>query len=170
MIDDEIIGADIAVNQTGIMHFAENIEHRREPFDSLLGGKIAVFLEIFEECFAVDILHDDIGGAVHFKVIACVDDMRLAVELCECARLGEKALHAFLEGCFHGAVGQGDLIGIVFGTADGIGSRKELFDCDPDIELLIFSGVGDAEAACAEDIADEVAVTEDGTGLEELRE
>ena len=91
----DIVGADVAVDQTLGVDLPQRTEHGHQQAYRVVGRNVAHLLEIALERDAVEVFHDDVDGAVLLEEIAHRHDACLVGEFGEGAGFSQKVLTAF---------------------------------------------------------------------------
>ena len=157
----QVVGADVAVDQTGGMDGAQRGKQGlnegkqlsgRDP-PAALGGQL-------HEIGALHILHHDIGGVVGLEIVADHDDLRLLFHARHGAGLVQEALEPLviiLRLGSHPADHRQGGLGEPGDPVDG-----EIFlDGHFHFQTEIAADVGDAEAALAQGAPDQIASSQD---------
>ena len=134
-------------------------QHRGfEQVERFIDREYAVLLGIMRKILTLEVLHDDICRTVFFKVIPQGNDVSLADELGKGLGLFQKAVFAYLKGvAFHLRSREHGKGHTPVGGAAGV----ILLDGDLAVKLQIIADIRDAEAACAEHLADKISAVED---------
>ena len=149
------------------MDALEGSHHRQHQLKHLYRGDRTAAPDIRSEVDAVEIIHDDIGGAVGFKVLSDADDTRLTDEFRDFSRFFQKTVLTLGKHRLT-ALGRGSDILIDGIIAVHITVGKILLDRNAHIERQISADIGDAEAALADTVADKVLVVQYRTGLKPI--
>ena len=75
--DVDVLGLDVPVEKSGRVNLVQAIEDRVEDAVDLLFGQRAEPSEQIAEVLALDVLHDQIGGAVGRQIAIDPDDVRM---------------------------------------------------------------------------------------------
>ncbi len=161
----DVVGLDVAVQVARAVHHLEPVEERGQQRDDARLGDVLVLLAVGLERLAALVLEDHVGGLVGLEEARHAHDVRVA-EGGEGARLDEEAVEAVLVELLVGVVARlhavveravGELLGKVF-LDDHLGG-----------EVHVGGGIGDAEAALAEDAVDAVLEKAEARGQREAR-
>ena len=164
----DIIRADIAMDNPRRVDLFKRAHHRQHQVKDLIDSHRAVGVQILIEIDTVKILHDDIRRTVRLKIIANVNDTLFAGEHRDAARLNQKPLFSLFKerALFIGAEGQrAFLVAVAIGIPGGI----EFLDRDAHIQRGIAADIGDAEAALADRVANQIFMVENRTGAQMMR-
>ena len=144
------------------MDDAERLHQRQREIDQLVGVEQPVLARVILERQALDIFHDDIRRVVFLEVVDNVDDTLFIGKGGDVLRLEQKAIHALAEEILL-IFGDNDFLGELAGAVRGAGGI-ELLDGDALGQCGMQTDVGDAEAALAQRLADEVPAREQRSG------
>ena len=163
----DIIGADVAVDNALSVHIGQRFHHRQQQGDKLIGFKTSFGVYVVFQGFAVDIFHNDVGGAVCLEVVQNVYHALLVIKGGDIFGFKQEALNALGEKTLL-AFGDDDLFGYGVGAVGSARGIKLLYR-DALAQHGVQTYVGDAEAAFAENVADEIFVGEHASGKHVVR-
>ena len=97
VVEHDVIGGDIAVDDAGVVHFVKRAHDRQHEPKNGRRIHFAVFFEVRCQCIALEVFHDDVGGVVLGEVIAHIDDAVFLGKLGDILCFSEELLLAVLE-------------------------------------------------------------------------
>ena len=101
-VQDDIVGADVPVDEAGLMDGVQGIDHVLQHLQGLLGLQAAApHLDHLHELRALDEFHDDVGGIVLPEAAVDAHDLGDLGQLRQGPGLPEEPLPAGLEGGYH---------------------------------------------------------------------
>ena len=148
----DVVGLDVAVQVARAVHHREAVEERREERDDLVLGDVRALLAPGLERLAALVLEHHVRGLVRLEEARHAHDVRVP-EGGERARLDEEAVEAALVEVLVVVGARRDR---VVDGAVGEVLGQVLLDDHLGVEVHVGGGVGDAEAALAQDRVDAV--------------
>ena len=145
------------------MHLLHGGNGRQEDVLCLLPGHGALFLQNGQQGLALDVVHDDVGGAVFVEAFQNPDDLGNVLHLDHLLGLPEEGVDAGLAQLLaldilrplqiqtHGGIAAGLALGIV------------LLDGHLSLQIQIKADIGDAEAALAQHFPDYIVAVQHGS-------
>ena len=148
------------MDKSCLVHLLHGCYGRIENILRLLPGHRSLFFERGKEGFALDVIHDDVGGAVFVEAFPDAHHLRNILHLHHLLSLPEEGLHAgFAEALTLGVLRplqEGGGGGVAAGVALGV----ELLDGNLPLQVQVIPYVGDAEAALAKHFSYHIVAVE----------
>ena len=151
------------------MDFRQRLHDGRHQADAGAVIHGAFPLQFFQQCFALDEVHDDVGGLILDENGLDPDDTGNTAQLCHFPGFLQEAVEAlFHAGFLHDGIAPHN--GRAAFPADHAGAHGEvLFNGDLLLQQQIKADVGNAEAALPQHFAHEILPVQDRSGFQSER-
>lgn len=148
LVDEDVVGLDVAVKQFAFMQVVEGIEDADEQGDEGVLWDAALLDGVVHGDFAYgsafDVLADVVGGVVGFKVGVYFGDVGV-VEGGQEAHFAQEAAFRPVEGGLFAGVVDAEFVALCFAVAEGVG--EAFFDDYFAVQDVFAGQVGDAKAS-----------------------
>ena len=148
-----------------IMHFLQRIGDGEHQLKDRLRLEHTVLPEVYRQINTVEIFHDDVCGAVFFKILSYINDTGDIHQLSDLSGFLQKVFQSLFEEGYLIVGGRRYQLTDIVVTVD-ISVREVFLDGNTPVERQIPTDIGDTEPTFADTVADQKFLVENGAGLE----